>query len=83
MTPPPPPATTSPAAPTAAAAAAGDRAELVRVRDERRVRILTLNRPDARNALSASLRIELIEALRAAEQDTGIGAVVLTGAGSA
>ncbi|MEK6975887.1 MAG: enoyl-CoA hydratase/isomerase family protein [Candidatus Thermoplasmatota archaeon] len=56
---------------------------LVKSRDEERVRILTLDRPDARNALSAQLRTDLIAALQAAERDDKVGAIVLTGAGSA
>jgi len=56
---------------------------LVAVRDEGRVRVLTLSRPEARNALSAALREDLKSALRQAEQDAAVGAVVLTGAGSA
>jgi enoyl-CoA hydratase len=44
-----------------------------------RVRVLTIDRPDARNALSAGLRSELIAALKAAEADAAIGAIVLTG----
>lgn len=57
--------------------------DLVLSRDEGRVRILTLNRPDARNALSAALRTELIQHLHEAANDGSVGAVVLTGAGSA
>jgi enoyl-CoA hydratase/carnithine racemase len=45
------------------------------------VRILTLNRPDKRNALNTALTRELLQALRAAEADESVGAVVLTGAG--
>jgi enoyl-CoA hydratase len=45
------------------------------------VRLLTLNRPERRNALSASLRLALIEALLSADEDTGVRVVVLTGAG--
>jgi enoyl-CoA hydratase len=56
---------------------------LVLSRDEGRVRILTLNRPDARNALNGEIRAELIAALGAAEADDGVGAIVLTGAGTA
>ncbi len=56
---------------------------LVRSKDDGRVRILTLDRPDARNALSAQLRTDLVEALKAAESDPSVGAIVLTGAGSA
>jgi enoyl-CoA hydratase/carnithine racemase len=45
------------------------------------VRILTLNRPEKRNALNAALTQELLDALRAADADDAIGCVVLTGAG--
>jgi enoyl-CoA hydratase len=51
--------------------------------DEGRVRVLTLNRPEQRNALSAELRVELIQCLQEAENDAGVGAIVLTGAGPA
>lgn len=44
---------------------------------------LTLNRPDKRNAMSRALIAELTEALRAAETDPAIRAVILTGAGPA
>jgi methylglutaconyl-CoA hydratase len=47
------------------------------------VRILTLNRPAVRNALSADLRGALAEALREAADDQDTRAVVLTGAGEA
>jgi len=57
--------------------------ELVLSRTEGRVRILTLNRPEARNALSAALRTQLIACLQEAENDASVGAIVLTGAGSA
>lgn len=57
--------------------------ELVLVRDEGRVRILTLNRPEQRNALNAALRTELILCLQEAENNDAVGAIVLTGAGSA
>jgi enoyl-CoA hydratase len=43
------------------------------------VRTLTLNRPEARNALSGELIERLVEALHAAEDDTEVLAVVLTG----
>jgi enoyl-CoA hydratase len=47
------------------------------------VALLTLNRPEKRNALSIGLRVELAEALAATAADEAVGAVVLTGAGSA
>jgi len=56
---------------------------LVLERDDGRVRVLTLNRPEARNALSAELRTELIQCLQEAENDGAVGAIVLTGAGNA
>jgi len=45
------------------------------------VRILTMNRPEKRNALNSELTHALLEALRAADADEAVGAVVLTGAG--
>ena len=45
------------------------------------MRILTLNRPDKRNALNTALTQELLDALRAADVDDAVGCVVLTGAG--
>jgi enoyl-CoA hydratase len=45
------------------------------------VRILTMNRPDKRNALNTELTRALLGALREADADEAVGAVVLTGAG--
>jgi len=45
------------------------------------VRILTLNRPEKRNALDTALSKALLEALRAADEDEEVRCVVLTGAG--
>ncbi|AOB33623.1 enoyl-CoA hydratase [Bordetella sp. H567] len=45
------------------------------------VLVLTLNRPERRNALSLALYEALLGALQAAGGDAAIGAVVLTGAG--
>lgn len=42
--------------------------------------VLTLNRPDKRNALSAALRAEIVERLEALEKSETVRAVVLTGA---
>jgi enoyl-CoA hydratase len=45
-----------------------------------RVRTLTLNRPQSRNALSSRLRTEFYQALRDAQADEGVDVVILTGA---
>ena len=45
------------------------------------VAVVTLNRPEAMNALSGALRAELAEAMLAMERDDSVRAVVLTGAG--
>ncbi|MBB3052821.1 2-(1,2-epoxy-1,2-dihydrophenyl)acetyl-CoA isomerase [Prauserella isguenensis] len=47
------------------------------------VRTLTLNRPQAYNALTVELKERLLTALREAAGDDGVRAVVLTGAGKA
>jgi len=47
------------------------------------VALVTLNRPDRRNALSIDMRDELAAALTAAGGDDDVRCVVLTGAGSA
>jgi enoyl-CoA hydratase/carnithine racemase len=45
------------------------------------VRILTMNRPEKRNALNAELAQGLLDAIRNADEDDAVGALVLTGAG--
>ena len=45
------------------------------------VRTLTMNRPEKRNALNSKLTQGLLDALRAADGDDSVGAIVLTGAG--
>ncbi len=47
------------------------------------VRILTMNRPDKRNALNQVLTQALLDGLRAADADESVASIVLTGAGSA
>ena len=47
------------------------------------VAVVTLQRPEKRNALSIDLRVELTDSFRALGDDGGVGCVVLTGAGSA
>ncbi len=47
------------------------------------VATITLNRPQARNALTASMKAALLTAVTRAADDTGVRAVILTGAGDA
>lgn len=53
------------------------------IEDLGRVRRLTLSAPRRRNALSFALCAQLVGALRAAEADAAVGAVILTGNGPA
>ena len=52
------------------------------VEKKNRVGKITLNRPETRNALSAQLESELLDALLEMENDPDVGTIVLTGAGS-
>src|SRR5215207_5187624 len=45
-----------------------------------RVAVVTLQRPEKRNALSIDLRIELAETFGGLGEDDGVGCIVLTGA---
>ncbi|HYL88418.1 MAG TPA: enoyl-CoA hydratase/isomerase family protein [Burkholderiales bacterium] len=51
------------------------------IEDKGTVRIITLNRPEKRNALDTALTRDLLEALRKADAEEGMHCVVLTGAG--
>jgi enoyl-CoA hydratase len=53
--------------------------ELITVRSEGRVGIVTLNRPKALNALNDQLMNELGAALKAFDADEGIGCMIVTG----
>ena len=53
--------------------------ELILVRNEGRVGLITLNRPKQLNALNDALMDELGAALKAFDADEGIGCIVLTG----
>ncbi|MBU2550506.1 MAG: enoyl-CoA hydratase/isomerase family protein [Proteobacteria bacterium] len=55
--------------------------EFLRVEVHDGVTVLTLNRPEKRNALSTALRREIVAALEAVEGSRETGAAVLTGAG--
>ncbi|HUN69499.1 MAG TPA: enoyl-CoA hydratase/isomerase family protein [Burkholderiales bacterium] len=54
---------------------------LLLAEDRGAVRILTMNRPDKRNALNTALTRALLEGLRAADAAPSVACVVLTGAG--
>jgi 2-(1,2-epoxy-1,2-dihydrophenyl)acetyl-CoA isomerase len=56
---------------------------LVEVDEASSVATLTLNRPDALNALTVPMKVELLAAFRALEGDDRARAVILTGAGRA
>lgn len=49
--------------------------------DHETIRVLTLNRPEKRNALNDELIAALKDALRAADEDEGLRAIVIRGAG--
>jgi len=51
------------------------------IEDKNNVRVITLNRPEKRNALDTALTRDLLEALREADAEAGMHCVVLTGAG--
>ena len=56
-------------------------AEVLLTQDRGAVRILTMSRPQKRNALNTALTRALLEGLRAADAADSVAAVVLTGAG--
>jgi enoyl-CoA hydratase len=56
---------------------------VLRIEKSEGIATLTLNRPEARNALNRALRDAIREAFAALHDDDAIGAVILTGAGSA
>lgn len=53
----------------------------IKIEMEDSIQILTLNRPDQRNALSWNMRLEVIEVLQNVSEDDDIRALVITGAG--
>ncbi|QZT59565.1 enoyl-CoA hydratase/isomerase family protein [Mycolicibacterium austroafricanum] len=54
----------------------------VLIEDRDTVRILTLNRPEVRNAIDIPLRLALADAIEAADADPAVRAIVLTGGGT-
>ncbi len=57
-----------------------DSSDILLIETADRVRTLTFNRPEARNALSSALRSQFFAALRAAEDDGDVDVVIVTGA---
>jgi 2-(1,2-epoxy-1,2-dihydrophenyl)acetyl-CoA isomerase len=57
-------------------------APLVLAEDHGAIRLVTLNRPEVKNAIDVPLRVALAEVLEAAAADHGVRCIVLTGAGS-
>jgi enoyl-CoA hydratase/carnithine racemase len=58
-------------------------AGLLSLERRQEVAVVTLQRPEKRNALSIDLRVELADAFGALGEDGEVGAIVLTGAGPA
>lgn len=55
--------------------------ESIAIDQQDRVAIITLSRPEVLNALNLNLVTELDDAITQMEQDDGVGAIILTGAG--
>src|SRR5919202_5744950 len=53
----------------------------IRTRSEGAVRVLTIDRPDKRNAFTVGMYASLVEELRAADADAAVRVVLLAGAG--
>ena len=53
--------------------------ETIKTETRGAVTLITLNRPQALNALNTQLMEELTRALDAAESDKGVGCIVITG----
>jgi enoyl-CoA hydratase len=58
-------------------------AGLLSIEHQDEIALVTLRRPEKRNALSIELRLELAESFARLSEDDAVGCVVLTGAGSA
>ncbi len=69
---------------TGAGAAMAARPQRIEIEDAAPgVRVIAFNRPEVRNAFDTAMYLEVTAALRAADTDESVGAVVLTGRGSA
>ncbi|MCU1395928.1 MAG: enoyl-CoA hydratase/isomerase [Ilumatobacteraceae bacterium] len=56
---------------------------MIRIEDQNRIRLITLDRPDTRNAFNEALYDAATEALMDAAADNSVAVVVITGAGQA
>lgn len=56
--------------------------EVLQIEDVGAVRVLTLNRPDKRNALNRELNDALVDALVEADHDPGVFVIAITGSGT-
>ncbi|MEN1967160.1 enoyl-CoA hydratase/isomerase family protein [Lentibacillus sp. N15] len=57
--------------------------EVVEIKNDKQICYITMNRPDKRNALSVELVTKTIHALKEAEKDDHVRAIILSGAGKA
>ena len=57
--------------------------DVVRYEVRERVAVITVNDPDRRNAVTDAMSAQLRDAVERAERDSGVHAVVVTGAGRA
>ncbi|WP_262690943.1 enoyl-CoA hydratase [Kordiimonas aestuarii] len=57
--------------------------EQIQLETRDRVLHITFNRPDKKNALTHAMYARIVEAMRAAEDDEGVRAILFTGAGDA
>lgn len=57
--------------------------ETIKIKQEQKVAIVTLNRPEKRNAMSPQMHLDMTEVLRALKYKPDINVVVITGEGSA
>lgn len=55
--------------------------EFIKIDQVDRVAIITLNRPEVLNALNLGLTREVDQAIASMEEDDGVGAIIITGAG--
>jgi enoyl-CoA hydratase len=55
--------------------------DIIKISDRNHIRLITLNRPEKRNALSADLALAFVEAVLEADEDPNVFMIAVTGAG--